>query len=75
MKTIDYRGTPTVLLTHKEKAKEMGISTRTLTRWKQAGKIKSSSMIKMPKWKNVFYFQGEDKNLVSRNSPFAEKVI
>ncbi len=75
MKTINYRGKPTILLTHKEKAQEMGISTKTLTRWKKAGKIKEENMIKLPQWRNSFFFQGEDRELVSRNSPFSEKVV
>lgn len=72
MKQIDYGGRQVTLLTHKEKAKELGISEKTLTRWKQKGKLKGLS-ITIPKFRNPFYFSKED--LISRNSSFAEKSV
>lgn len=55
MKVINYGGKEVTILTHSEKAKELGISTKTLTRWKQDGKLKDIS-INLPRFKRPFYF-------------------
>jgi hypothetical protein len=55
MKVTTIRGKEVILLTHKEKAKQLGISTKTLTRWKKKGQLKDIS-ISLPKFRNPFYF-------------------
>jgi predicted site-specific integrase-resolvase len=64
MLIIKLQGKDIMLLTHKEKAEELGISTKTLTRWKKKGRVKEDNMIKLPQWKNKFFFKDEYKELV-----------
>ena len=79
MKQVNLNGKKVTLLSHKEKAQELGISERTLTRWKTAGKIEfitiAVSKVKtiVPTYKRPFYFRNE--NLVSGNSTSSENQI
>ncbi len=70
MKQISLKGESVILLTHKEKAHELHISVKTLTRWKKKGKMKDF-LIFIPKFKYPFYFENEE--LISGNASFAEK--
>lgn len=56
MLQVTIQGEEKKLLTHKEKAKELGISSKTLTRWKQKGNLKNITSISIPGYKRPFYF-------------------